>query len=65
MNDAWRQADVEAHEAKADAIAVAQDALAGLDGLLDPLTGALVRQAQLALDHERKRHDDAAKLSAA
>jgi hypothetical protein len=65
VNEQWRNADADAHEAKAEAIETAMEALAGLTGALDSVEELAIVQTVNLLQRARARHDKAAKLGRA
>jgi hypothetical protein len=62
MNEAWRNFDADAHQAKAEALGIAIEALAGIKDALDSVEQRAITQTVALLDRARERHDDAAKL---
>lgn len=64
MNTAWRNADADAHRAKAEAIDNALAALDGLDGALDNIEGPVIENTLNVLKRARELHEAAAKLRA-
>lgn len=64
MTDSWRQADAQAHEAKAEAIEHAIAALDAVRGFAPAMLRNTIDGAALALEAERDRHEQRAKLVA-
>lgn len=65
MTDSWRQADAQAHEAKADAIDAAVTAIVAVRAFIPSPLGLLLDQAVTGLQHEHDAHEQRAKLVAA
>jgi hypothetical protein len=62
MTDSWRQADAQAHEAKAEAIEHALAALDAVRGFAPTMLRNAIDAAAYALEAERARHEQQAKL---
>jgi peptide deformylase len=63
LNEQWRNVDADAHDAKAEAIQHAIDALTGLEGALDTVEALQVAGAKHLLERAAARHAEAAKLT--
>jgi hypothetical protein len=64
VNEQWRTADAEAHEAKAEALSFACGVLEGVTPVLDSVEQPILRNAHDVLERARERHEQAAKLGA-
>lgn len=62
MNEAWREPEREAHEAKAEALRLALEQVSGVRGFVDNVTDGMIAQLDIALRRQIEAHEQAARL---